>query len=101
VLFGAAYEIISCYFEDKNKNDEEDEENGSNLTKSDIGMFRRRNISNPKPEEPLTNKNYAMIALLVFAGILLQPFYLLLKLIELLMECYRKFGCWFYFYSSY
>jgi hypothetical protein len=112
LLFGASYEIINCYLDDRNRKHEEEDENNNvanhrgssfNFNISDISQssrkkeVRRMSVN----DEPLTNREYTIIGLLVAVGILLQPFYLMLKVIEIMMECYRKFGCWFYFYSSY
>jgi hypothetical protein len=112
LLFGASYEIVNCYLEDKNRKElENEEEVNENVNPtynvSDISQNRRlKDNSRRRPvpqsdDEPITSRQYIIIGLLAFVGIILQPFYLMLKIIEVMMECYRRFGCWFYFYSSY
>ncbi len=49
------------------------------------------------PAEADKCKENSIIALLIFLGILCQPLYLLFYLLYAMMECYRRFSCWFYY----
>jgi hypothetical protein len=114
LIFGAGWEFIKCYNESKNKKDEDDED-GEHNERNDIerGSITSSNVSRPgiknkKKKLPENGENddkkcniYWMYALLLVLGLFVQPFYLLFKFIEILMECYRRYGCWFYYFGSY
>ena len=94
IMFGACYELIVCYM---NGFREEDSpyENESNLF-----VYNNDSMSSAKTIKEDFKPNYFIVALLIFAGILLQPFYLCFKFLVALMECYKNYGCWFYFYAA-
>ena len=42
-------------------------------------------------------KENSILGLLIFLGVLCQPLYLIFYFLYGLMECYRRFSCWFYY----
>ena len=72
---------MKCYIDRKNRDDDSDEYN-----------IETEVVSNN--QEP---KNGYVIFLLIVCGILCQPLYLLFYVLYGLMECYRRFNCWFYY----
>lgn len=114
---GASYEFIKCYNEEKRPNEDEDEDGVmkydietqaqvnylnqlSNAGKNNNGTQKQNTIDVEKEKKTKCRKN-KIIVLLIILGVFVQPFYLLFKSIELLMECYRRYGCWFYYFGSY
>jgi hypothetical protein len=93
VVCGAPYELIKCYLEKKcEKGSDEDE---------DVDIeFQRQPVQNI-PEEKITKKQIAICILLGFAGILLQPFYILFYILYAIMECYRRLPCWVIYAAAY
>lgn len=102
-FFGASYELIKCYYDKKENPEEEEESNSYDMVNMDPSRSPpvRRNSSILSSNGEKNTSHYLIIAGLVMLGIILQPLYLMLKLVELMMECFRKFGCWFYFYGAY
>ena len=98
-LFGACYELLNCYYDKKKNNDESVDENNT------MPHHRNNSILSVGGHSDIEYKKdvryYLIITAIILLGIILQPFYLMLKFIEILLECYRRFGCWLYFYSSY
>jgi uncharacterized membrane protein len=80
-MCGCAYEFVKCYVE--RKFDDEDED----------GDFSDRG------EKEDRSKNKGMIGFLIALGILCQPLYLIFYMLYGLMECYRRFNCWFYYFD--
>ena len=54
-----------------------------------------RDESQKNDDEEKNNK--IIIGLLIFAGIICQPIYLMFYILYGLMECYKRFNCWFYY----
>ena len=104
LLFGCAYEFVNCYTKAKTNDDEDDEDEDGNRDELDIerqshirnnGIGSSNTIStNQKPPE---KKSLAMICLVGFLGFCCQPLYLMFYILYGLMECYRRFNCWFYY----
>ena len=97
-LFGATYELMTCYFEKRHNVDASIEENNT-MPQNNNSVLSVGGALDTENKKDI--RYYLIITALVLLGFILQPFYLMLKFIELLLECYRRFGCWLYFYSSY
>ena len=97
LLFGCAYEFVKCYTKKKTIDDDDDEFdspfdfNGFDL---DYNIESREESQKNEEEE---KKSKVIIGLLIFIGIICQPIYLLFYILYGLMECYRRFNCWFYY----
>jgi hypothetical protein len=109
--------LVKCYLENKNKKDE-DEDIEANYSE-EIEQIRKQKSSvnsvkeldnQPKikieikkeDDKEEDNCNFTTILiciLLVILGIGLQPVYLLFYLLFAMMECYRRFGCWVFYFS--
>jgi len=90
---------VKCYINRKPDHDENDIELQREEFHNQIAE-----VNNPQePHEPHEVvevdkcKENSIIALLIFLGILCQPLYLLFYLLYAMMECYRRFSCWFYY----
>ncbi len=102
LLFGCAYEFVKCYTKKKNYDDDEDEfDNPLDFYGMDLEYNNNENsndINNSNNHEDEENKkSKIVIALLIVAGIICQPIYLMFYILYGLMECYRRFNCWFYY----
>ena len=97
LFFGCAYEFVKCYTKKKTIDDDDDEFdspfdfNGFDL---DYNIESREESQKNEEEE---KKSKVVIGLLIFIGIICQPIYLLFYILYGLMECYRRFNCWFYY----
>lgn len=89
-FFGCAYEFTKCYMEKSFRSDNEEDE------ESDYEQNYQQE-EQTHLEVELTNWNKFIIVLIIFLGILCQPIYLMIYLLYALMECYRRFNCWFYY----
>ena len=87
-FFGCAYEFAKCYIERSNKTEDEEESN------YECNYEVENQLESNKP---LTRGDKILLFLLIFVGILCQPIYLMIYLLYALMECYRRFNCWFYY----
>ena len=117
LFFGASYELIKLY--DWKKNNDNDSENDIDL--SDYHMNVQGNntfeINNTRinnslngflqrvPNEVIESKkcdkeNYCIYIILFLSGIILQPFFLIYKILQTMMECYKNFGCWFFYLGN-
>ena len=116
ILFGASYELIKFYSNKKNDIDHEfdsdvdlsDYANNANRNSNDNfargGINNNNNIRNyyDNHNNNKTNKNDFFIYFLLFiVGIIVQPLFLVYKFLQSLMECYKKFGCWFFYMGNY
>jgi hypothetical protein len=103
-FFGCCYEFVKCYL---TKKTEEDDDEDSDIESQP--EYSQHNIedgngnhppsshrSNKEIEEDKCKKN-SIIGLLIFLGILCQPLYVIFYCLYGLMECYRRFSCWFYY----
>ena len=100
VFFGCAYEFTKCYIEKKYQNQIEEEENSQyeyNMENSNNNNRNDENHSTENNNQNLTNCDKFFIVLIIILGILCQPIYLMVYLLYALMECYRRFNCWFYY----
>ena len=61
----------------------------------DYNNEESQNESNRNEEEE--KKSKVIIAILIVVGIICQPIYLMFYVLYGLMECYRRFNCWFYY----
>lgn len=101
LVCGAGYEFLKCYYDDSKKEDDDYDEDASDV---EAQVHKRRSNSSSMSEETKKKtkcREYTHVTLLMTLGIFVQPFYLLFKVIEMMMECYRRFGCWFYYFTSY
>ena len=102
-FFGCAYEFCKCYIErnEKTDSDEDDDSNYENNFQQINGITNETNVNNQNNAEEnrsLDKCDIFLLALLSILGIFMQPLYLIFYLLLGLMECYRKFNCWFYYY---
>ena len=98
LLFGCAYEFIKCYTKKKNIDDDDDDFDGPLEFYGfdlDYNNEESQNESNRNEEEE--KKSKIVIAILIVVGIICQPIYLMFYVLYGLMECYRRFNCWFYY----
>ena len=98
LLFGCAYEFIKCYTKKKNIDDDDDDFDGPLEFYGfdlDYNNEESQNESNRNEEEE--KKSKVIIAILIVVGIICQPIYLMFYVLYGLMECYRRFNCWFYY----
>ena len=105
IFFGASYELIKLY-DSKKDQSEDDNYNESNLS-FDVNVVRnhRIHIRDIERQIEIKKKNNCkecfIYFLLFILGLLIQPFFLIYKLLKSLMECYRRFGCWFFMMGNY
>ena len=105
IFFGASYELIKFYDSKKDQSDD-DNYNESNLS-FDVNVVRNHTIHIRDIERQIeikkkNNCKECFIYFLLFIlGLLIQPFFLIYKLLKSLMECYRRFGCWFFMMGNY
>jgi hypothetical protein len=103
--FGCSYEFCKCYLERNQKNESEDDEesNYEDNFQQINGITNETHINNnssnvPEEPTPLGKGDIVILCLLCIIGIAMQPLYLIFYLLLGLMECYRRFNCWFYYY---
>ena len=104
-FFGCAYEFAKCYINKK--------ENPEEYYESEISI-NQNNINNNNNQIQQSNQNYEInengekvfiwtrrekiiLGLVIILGEICQPAYLLIYLLYALIECYRRFNCWFYY----
>jgi hypothetical protein len=100
-------EEISITYNLNNLNNNSTINNRSYVDRLNLGLNNLNNIQNNNQinQRQFSEKKYwrareiMIISGLIILGILVQPVYLMFKFIELLLECYRRFGCWFYYGS--
>ena len=100
-FFGAGYEFVKCYRNSKKKKDErsdakESHGDDSNASSSHSDM-QNTSITN-KTKLFSTWVDILIVILLIILGILVQPFFLMFKALEMMMECYRNYGCLFFWF---
>ena len=97
LLFGCAYEFVKCYTKKKNIDDDDDDfDSPFDFYGVDMDYnIESRDESQKNDDEEKNNK--IIIGLLIFAGIICQPIYLMFYILYGLMECYKRFNCWFYY----
>lgn len=94
-FFGAGYELNKCY-ENRKQGDEEDSDRSIVVHKEPEPV---RNVASLDEQE--NERSECLITFGLYAlGVLLQPFYILFQGLKFMIECYRKFGCWLYYYSN-
>jgi hypothetical protein len=97
LLFGCAYEFVKCYTKKKTIDDDDDEfDSPFDFNGFDLDYNIESREESQKNEE-VEKKSKVVIGLLIFIGIICQPIYLLFYILYGLMECYRRFNCWFYY----
>jgi len=98
ILFGCAYEFTRCYIERKFQIYYEDEDNSQYEynNESNGGNIRSKNVySNEDPKYTYWDK--IIIVLIILIGIICQPLYIFLYLLFAIIDCYKRFNCWFYY----
>ena len=94
------------YFQDENNINNDDRNNKINVNvvnnnnnnneDADVNVNGNENDENNKNNEK-KNNNIFIIIILIILGLICQPLYLLFYILYALMECYRRFNCWFYY----
>ena len=117
ILFGASYDLIIFY--DKKKNNVNNFDSGISIDLSDFSYNGQGYITNEINNTRINNsinhffqqnsfedknenkscKRYSIYILLFFIGIILQPFFLFFKILHIMMECNKKYDCWFFYMS--
>ncbi len=114
LILGATYEFLKCYYKDDDQEDADDDDSEDNSVSYNnvinenitYNANNRSHIVNVNVDrdgqmEKSKGKECLIITALVFLGLLVQPIFLMFKFIEILLECYRRYGCWFYYLGSY
>lgn len=130
LLFGASYKLIKYYIERKKKKQQlnfsvssiedgfdfhntnngiQDLRNNPNLEINNINNSTMYNnntggISNYNDNKKFTFKKYLIYFSLFLLGLILQPFFLVYKILQSIMELYKRLGCcgcWFFFMGRY
>jgi flagellar basal body-associated protein FliL len=101
ILFGCSYEFVKCYLNRKTGEENEDEQNEDENDSVEIrNRYQQEHNNNNEDQEEGKEKrknSKGIIILLAVLGFLCQPFYLIFYFLYGLMECYRRFSCWFYY----
>jgi hypothetical protein len=117
-FFGCAYELVNYYLTDQPEEEEENErvainnyqhryiQNNINNNSShqpyvnpnDCNIIVSKSKTQAKQEEGCTTKKIIISCLLAVLGIFLQPLYLLFYILIGMMECYRRFACWYFYF---
>ncbi len=97
VFCGAAYELINCYLNPSN--DDEDYEDSNYDLENNIR--RQQQQQEQQENRVLTRREYIICGLLGFLGLLLQPLYLMFYIIYALMQFYRRMPCWAIYAAAY
>ncbi len=100
-FFGAGYEFVKCYKNRKNKNSESSGAIQSGYDETEeprtFSQISQR-FNSVEQGICLSWKDILIITLLIVIGIAVQPFFLIYKWMEMMMDCYRNYGClvfWF------
>ena len=126
LLFGASYKLIKYYIERKKKKQQlnlsvssiedgfdfhntnygiQDLRNNPNLEINNSTMYNNNGeISNYNADKKFTFKKYLIYFSLFLLGLILQPFFLVYKILQSIMELYKRLGCcgcWFFFMGRY
>ena len=116
IFFGAAYELIKFYNNKKYQYSDYDsdidlsdyvgnvqavtnEVNNTRMNNSLNAIVQRNNSM--RNNNGKCKRDYFIYILLFILGLILQPFFLVYKFLQTLMECYKKFGCWFFYMGNY
>jgi hypothetical protein len=95
-FIGCPYELIKCYLERRNSvGDDDDSENSDYRNRYNEDNLPKNPIDQEIKEEGCTFVTILICILLAVVGIFLQPFYLMFYFIYAMMECYRRFNCWY------
>ena len=94
LFFGCAYEFVNCYTKEKTNDDEDEDDEEYDIEHQSHRSSSNSNSNAPVPQE---KKSTVMICLVGFLGFCCQPLYLMFYILYGLMECYRRFNCWFYY----
>ena len=94
LFFGCAYEFINCYTKERTNDDEDEDDEEYDIEHQSHRSSSNSNSNAPVPQE---KKSTVMICLVGFLGFCCQPLYLMFYILYGLMECYRRFNCWFYY----
>ena len=99
-VFGAGYEFVKCYRNSKIKKSDgshTQESHGNDSYEENESDLRNTSI-NSQTKLFSNWKDILIVILLILIGLLVQPFFLMFKALEMMMECYRNYGClvfWF------
>lgn len=120
LFFGCSYELVKCYNEPDSKDDEdeddiefeEDSERSSQIpnnrkNKSNDVEMHSPNVDQHRVvkqaqvkdvDDSCTCKKVTITILLILLGILLQPLYLFFYILFGMLECFRRYACWYFFW---
>ena len=83
----------------------QDLRNNPNLEINNSTMYNNNGeISNYNADKKFTFKKYLIYFSLFLLGLILQPFFLVYKILQSIMELYKRLGCcgcWFFFMGRY
>jgi hypothetical protein len=102
---GCPYEFIKCYLEKKCfKEDEEEDEDSeiiegyNQVSGNNRNQIKESNVGVEDNTEDNCKFSTICICILIgIVGIFLQPFYLFFYFLYGMMECYRRFNCWYFY----
>lgn len=101
---GCPYEFIKCYLEKRcfqaEDEDEDSEINQSNYPKCENNKkenYEDNSGNDNNSQEGCKFSTICVCVLLGIVGIFLQPFYLFFYFLYGMMECYRRFNCWYFY----
>jgi len=100
LFIGCPYELIKYYLEHRNDKDEDDEDYIYDSPRRDNQRGSPQIKGGPQNVENLDECNCYTIFICIILGIVglaLQPIYLLFYILYAMMECYRRFACWYYY----
>jgi hypothetical protein len=92
-FFGCPYEFVKCYLERKYEDDDSLEELEEAMESRKI---EEKELVTDENEKCTVSKILICIILCIL-GLLCQPLYLMFYLLYVMMECYRRLGCWIFF----
>lgn len=83
-----------------NNNDNNDRYNVNNNINHNNNNFNYniQDDSNEEKEEKCDNETICICVILGILGFGLQPVYLMFYLLIAMMECYRRFACWYFYF---
>ena len=96
-FFGCAYEFVKCYLQQKF----EDEDVYEDDYEMDHEYNNRAHNEDRLENGKLSCCQIIMRIFLACLGLACQPLYLMFFVIYGMMECYRRFGCWMFYASSF
>ena len=113
-FFGCAFEFVNYYLTDSPEESNESRIEEYQNPNNDVNNSTNRNIRNneiqivggneivkknaPNDSNACNTKKILMCILIACIGLLCQPLYLIFYLLIGMMECYRRFACWYFYF---